>query len=214
MRTKYYKAAELGLRGPHRSTLLYLPGRTYEPDWLDTDPSVGCSHGLYYASHPRVAARWGPVVLEVQVLGQHIKTTTKVEPTHTPQWVDQDTYYKYRTDRMRVERVVGIAVYGTPSEQAAKLQRSIELVNDVLRAHGVATITDAQRVLQTLRTPAFQLWAVEHTSAVGSPVSRRQQYLNRLAELRGAHARQRDLLHTQQREAEDALAEQWKDVVY
>jgi hypothetical protein len=124
-RTVYYKAARTDLLGPHYSAGIgrYLPGGIYTPDWLDPDDRVSCTHGLYYTSHIRVAARWGPVILRVRVLGEKVKVQRPVKPT---QGIPDKSgrYYKYRTDRMLVEDIVALSVHTSANGDGAQAYRA------------------------------------------------------------------------------------------
>lgn len=195
-RKVYYKAAEVSLGGPHHGRgLVYLPGRTYRPDYLDDDPNISCTHGLYFTSHRRVAARWGPVVLQVEVTGNIVRVLKPVKPTHTPSDIEQGRYIKYRTDNLLVKRVVGIAVYGEPSEHNPKLWDSITRLNRVLERHGVPGVTYNGVVLETLRSEKFKLYGVEHVKSLETNYNaERAMYLREMEKLRRRQAEERDAL--------------------
>jgi len=156
MRTKYYKAVSTELAGPVYSGggQLYLPD-TVHRSLVELDSSLSCVVGLYYTAHERVAARWGPVVVEVEVLGSQVRTDHTVKPGAVPYGVDVGSYRKYRTDELRIVRFVGITGYvdaygrGSPERGfAAKLtargdagaredaERKLERLNDTLARHG------------------------------------------------------------------------------
>ena len=170
-RTKFYKAAQLDLNGPHRRSQggLYVPGSTHEPDWLDPDEAKSCTHGLYYTSHRRVAARWGPVVLEVQVLGTQIKTNDKVRPSAQPYGVEAGKYQKYRTDLLRVVKIIGVTGY-SPTGQIGSRADAVENIwrlNETLASAGLAPVQIVPGpALEVLRSENFQLWPVADPNAV------------------------------------------------
>lgn len=178
-RTTYYKAAAANLAAPYRQGYgqLYLPGTEHVPDWFDPDAAKSCTHGLYYCSHRRVAARWGPVVLQVQILGEHLKTNDKVKPGAQPDAVKAQTYQKYRTDKMRILGVVGVTGYAghlsrawsrgslsssSPVEQSRnQALENVGTLNMALRRAGLREVFFTGQVLERLRDDSFNLWAVD-----------------------------------------------------
>jgi hypothetical protein len=178
MRQKYYKAAGLTLDGPLRRGMnLYLPGTTHRPDWFDPDAAKSCTHGLYYTAHRRVAARWGPVVMEVKVLGTQLKTDEKVRPTAQPHGIAANKYQKYRTDLMEVVRIVGVTGYSerarsyrnyrdprllTDAERSQlDAEANLEALNRTLREYSLPELKLTGESLERLRDDGFQLWEVE-----------------------------------------------------
>lgn len=164
-RQRFYKAATLELRGPHfnQPGQLYLPG-TEHTATLETGSSYGS--GIHYTSHRRVAARWGEVVLEVRVLGDQFLIPERVTPRFRqdiPHSLAMGSYNKYRTDRLVVERIVGLATYSARgwngSLEAA--QRDLGSLNRVLAAHGRAPMRLTGTSLEQLRSGGFQLWELQ-----------------------------------------------------
>lgn len=182
-RTRYYKAADVTLAAPYYAGRgdLYLPGTEHTPDRFDPDAAKSCTNGLYYISHRRVAARWGPVVLEVQVLGSQLKTNDRVKPGNQPGAVDATRYNKYRTDRMRILRIVGVTgysghlirAYSRGSLIQDKTERSrnqalenVEQLNIALLRAGYRPVTFLDQSLERLRDDGFRLWGVMDPNAV------------------------------------------------
>jgi len=154
MRTHYFRAATTRLSGPHFTTNLYLPGSEHASP-LNTDPSLSCVEGLYFTSHRRVAARWGPVVLTVEVGGQQVRTDDTVRPTHVPSGVVSGTYRKYRTDSMRITDIIGVTGYsafGGDYGAKAQAQRHLDELNATLAAHKAGQVVFTGEVLERLRT--------------------------------------------------------------
>ena len=164
--SKYYKAATTDLVGPlahHTSPGLYLPGTEHVPDWLDMDASKSCTHGLYVTSRRRVAARWGCVVLEVQVLGNLVKTLERVKPSAQPHGVAAGKYNKYRTDRLHVVRIVGVTGYkhgGGEVGAGNDYARNVIKLNKTLQGAGMMPVTPTFVSLEVLRSEDFQLFEV------------------------------------------------------
>jgi hypothetical protein len=184
-RTKYFKGAMATLSGPHHGTHSgnpYLPGSVHRVplEHLDTNPMNSCAFGLYFTSHVRVAGRWAPVVLEVEVpkTATKIRTDDRHIPTHVPVGVDTGSYNKYRTDQMVIRRIVGVAAYGLSSEAnhrpdlspavrdafpysmgsyAAAIDVVTEL-NQTLAAHGQPTVQLTGNRLERLRDDRFCVW--------------------------------------------------------
>jgi hypothetical protein len=185
---------------------VYLPGRTYRPDYLDEDANISCTHGLYFTSHPRVAARWGPVVLDVTVTGDVVRVLKTVKPTHTPDDIDQGRYVKYRTNELTVNHILGIAVYGSASDHDRLLWEATSRVNIVLGRYGVPLIKPNGVTLETLRSARFVLYGVDHVGSLASTRDgERQRYLTELEKLRQRQAREKDELGARHLDEEDAL---------
>lgn len=173
-RRKFFKAVTTGLTGPHYGGLLYLPGTTHrlgidEP--FDSDANGWCTAGLYVASHQRVAARWGQVVIEVlkDVGAPLVKTNRRHKPTGVPSGVDSGSYCKYRTTGFTVLRIVGVVGYGlNESQSRAKAHSVLVDMNQTLRRHGkrVAWMTD--RSLERLRDDGYRLWEVHDPNAISA----------------------------------------------
>lgn len=160
-RTRYYKAATLELNGPHfnQPGQLYLPGTIHEAP-LTITSSYGS--GIHFTSHQRVAARWGSVVLEVKVLGSTFTIPERVAPhfrQDVPNSMVMGRYNKYRTDKLEVVRVIGLATYGAGYQGSfAEAQRSLGKLNRTLAAHGKRPMALTGTSLETLRSDSFHLW--------------------------------------------------------
>ena len=196
-RTKYFKGAMPTLSGPHHGTHSgnpYLPGSVHRVplEHLDADPMNSCAFGLYFTSHRRVAGRWAPVVLEVEVprTATKIRTNDRHIPTHVPSGVDTGSYNKYRTDQMIIRRVVGVAAFGyahqaqdrpdIPGEVRDAYPRSIGSfvaagntvaeLNQTLAEYGQPTVQLTGNRLERLRDDAFCIWEI--TELAQAEVSR------------------------------------------
>jgi hypothetical protein len=195
-RTTYYKAAATDLAAPYRKGhgQLYLPGTEHTPDWFDPDAAKSCTHGLYYCSHRRVAARWGPVVLRVQVLGSKLKTNEKVRPGAQPDGIAAQKYRKYRTDRMRILGIVGVTGYAgdyrsrylvrdldSPLDATAQSRNqaleNVGRLNRALQDNGLEPVFFTGQSLETLRDDRFQLWGVNDPN-MHQPLDRSAARLN------------------------------------
>ena len=163
-RSSFYKAATPELAGPFNGTAgwPYLPGTEHSASDLNFDSSVSCAAGLYYTSHERVAARWGPVIMKVTRLGAHIRTDREVKGEFMASLirkgygdVKQGSYKKYRTDRMRIDAIVGIVGYSSRSgDYGAKSDAATRLasLNTTLRNHGHRLMEFNGTIRQRLRT--------------------------------------------------------------
>lgn len=178
-RRKFFKAATAQLTGPHYGGLTYLPGSHHAlglNDPFDSDPNGWCTAGLYVTSHQRVAARWGPVVLEVlkDQGAPLVKTTQRHKPTGVPAGVDSGSYAKYRTTGFQVIRIVGIAAYGLDQHgswlQAKRLQREL---NVTLAQYGKLAVEMYEgEPLEELRDSRYNLWGVHDPNAAAGTVTR------------------------------------------
>lgn len=171
-RRRFYKAATTSLTGPHYGGLTYLPGSHHQlgiNDPFDSDPNGWCTAGLYVTSHRRVAARWGPVVLEVlkDEGAPLVKTTQKHKPTGVPSGVDSGSYAKYRTTGFQVLRIVGVVGHGpnmTRSKFAA--EQNVHALNETLIRHGKLPVHFLDVSLERLRDDGYHLWGVRDPNAV------------------------------------------------
>jgi hypothetical protein len=178
-RRKFLKAVTTDLSGPHYGGLTYLPGTHHAlglNDPFDHDPDGWCTAGLYVTSHRRVAARWGPVVIEVlkDQGAPLVKTTQKHKPTGVPNGVDSGSYAKYRTTGFQVIRIIGIVGYGQThqgsiyaaeqSKHHAKEQ--LYMLNQTLRRHGKESVSWTGESLERLRDDRYQLWEVLDPNAL------------------------------------------------
>ena len=189
-RLSFYKAATTSLTGPHYGGLTYLPGSHHAlgiNDPFDSDPNGWCTAGLYVTSHQRVAARWGPVVLNVlkDKGAPLVKTTKKHKPTGVPAGVDSGSYAKYRTTGFTVLRIVGIAAYGFDHHDSyIKAKQVVYDLNRTLRRHGLQPVEMlAPTPLQVLRDERYCLWGVEDPNEVKAQ--------NRLVTMRHPRVRHR-----------------------
>jgi len=164
-RRKHYKGLEVTLQGPHFNNpdgQPYLPGSEHRSA-LHVASAYG--EGIHFTSHRRVAARWAPVVAEVTVLGATFLIPEKVAPRYRkdiPAWLAMGKYNKYRTDHLRVERIVGVATYG-PMRQGSyngAVERVVDL-NQTLKRHDLPRVQLTGEVLERLRDDGFNLWEVE-----------------------------------------------------
>jgi hypothetical protein len=182
-RTRYYKGAQPNLQGPHfnQPGQLYLPGSEHTAE-LHTASDYGS--GIHYTSRNRVAGRWAEVILEVEVLGEQFKISEQVRPRFRhdiPGDLAMGKYNKYRTDRLRVLGIVGIAAYSWDgrrgSEQAA--HRIEALLDQTLTRNGLLPTVWTGQVLERLRDDGFLIWQVIDPNAVpalGAP-KRRIEYV-------------------------------------
>lgn len=172
-RRKFFKAATTELTGPHYGGLTYIPGSHHAlglNDPFDSDPNGWCTAGLYVTSHQRVAARWGPAVLEVlkDAGAPLVKTTARHKPTGVPAGVDSGSYAKYRTTGFQVIRIVGITVFAEPGRRTEDRQYAIlSQLNATLRRYGKLPVElyDGEP-LEELRDSRYNLWGVQDPNAV------------------------------------------------
>ena len=171
MRKRYYKGLEPSLQGPHFNNpdgALYLPGTEHRSK-LHVTSAFG--KGIHYTSRNRVASRWAPVVAEVEVLGAQFLIPEKVAPRYRkdiPASLAMGRYNKYRTDHLRVVRIVGIAAYGPLGGPTSPRDHSLLAAGRLLRELN-STLRDNDRpelrltgvALERLRADNFQLWEVE-----------------------------------------------------
>lgn len=167
-RTRYYKAATTALTGPHYGGLTYKPGSEHElgiNDPFDSDPDGWCTAGLYVTSHRRVAARWGPVVLQVDVPKDAplVKTTQRHRPTGVPSGINSGTYAKYRTTKLSVQGIVGIVGFSWTDTQQARYdaERKLGDLNQTLIRNGKPTMRLTGTVLERLRSDGYCLFELE-----------------------------------------------------
>jgi len=168
-RLSFYKAATPELAGPFNGTAgaPYLPGTEHSAPDLDFDPSVSCAAGLYYTSHERVAARWGPVIMKVTRLGAHVRTDREVKGGFMASLVrrgygdvKQSAYKKYRTDRMRIDAIVGVVGYTSQGgDYGAKDDAVLRLdnLNSTLRYYNRRPMEFDGTIRQRLRTKPGEL---------------------------------------------------------
>lgn len=190
-RSTYYKGAQSSLMGPHFNNPTgspYLPGSEHT-DLLEVHSDYG--RGIHFTSRTRVAARWAPVVLQVKVLGETFLIPEKVAPRYRPDIpasLAMGRYNKYRTDRLEVLGIVGIAAYGQTSHHARDMHLYGGVPDEVFRLHqwSVGSFVAAQEILrelnqtlarygrkpmrftgkklETLRSDNFCLWELETTT--------------------------------------------------
>jgi hypothetical protein len=168
-RTKFFKAATTGLTGPHYGGLVYVPGSEHAlgiNDPFDSDPQGWCTAGLYVTSHRRVAARWGPVVLQVAVPHEAplVKTTQRHKPPGVPSGVDSGSYAKYRTTKLAVSGIVGVVGFSWSSTERSRYdaERKLGDLNDTLRKLGRPPVRLHEGPpLERLRHDGYCLWGVE-----------------------------------------------------
>ena len=186
-RRRWFKATTTDLTGPHYGGLIYLPGTTHRlgiNDPFDATPQGWCTAGLYVASHRRVAARWGPVVVEVwkDADAPLVKTTKDHRPTGVPSGVDTGSYAKYRTTGFQVLRIIGVVGYGDTWEgdiyaTTKSMDAAVDVMNQLnltLERNGFQPVTFTGISLQKLRDDRYQLWEITDPNAVPAPKKRRQ----------------------------------------
>ena len=169
-RSRYYKGAQATLQGPHFNNPTggaYLPGSEHSSP-LEVSSPYG--KGIHFTSHPRVASRWAPVVLEVEVLGETFLIPEQVAPRYRndiPDSLAMGKYNKYRTDRLRVLRIIGVATYSWMgrSGSLAEASRVTRDLNLTLRRAGLLEVERTGRSLQRLRDDGFVLWGIDDPNA-------------------------------------------------
>jgi len=184
-RTNWYKAAQPNLQGPHfnQPGQLYLPNTVHEAP-LEIHSAFG--QGIHYVAHRRVASRWAQIVLQIEVLGEQFKIPEQVSPRYRsdiPRSLAMGKYNKYRSDRVRVKGIVGIAAYGradltreheVPDEVVQRYPWSVGSyiaakgilaeLNHSLAARGHRPMRLTGNRLEALRSDSFCLWELESTT--------------------------------------------------
>jgi len=162
-RRRYYKGLQTSLQGPHFNNpdgALYLPGTEHHSELVVAD-AFGA--GIHFTAHQRVAARWAPVVAEVTVLGSTFLIPEKVAPRFrgdVPRNLTMGRYNKYRTDHVRIERIVGLAAYEDWNGQG-RADGMLEQLNATLTARGRRPMRFTGKVLERLRSNSFLLRELE-----------------------------------------------------
>jgi hypothetical protein len=111
------------------------------------------------------------VVLEVEVLGEQFKIPEQVAPRYRkdiPADLAMGKYNKYRSDKVRVKGIVGIATFswlGTPAS-LREAEVVLHKLNQTLVQHGKRPMRLTGIRLERLRDDGFNLWELEEKDDV------------------------------------------------